>query len=373
MILQKNEFLLHIYNEWEIYYKSEKKLKLKELKKEIKKRRYLNMKIKDNEAYPKKRKPKISLIITVYNQEKYLKYVYFCIQEQELKDIEIIFVDDASTDNSYKIIQSLMKNDKRIIYIKNKINKGAFYSRNEGILLSKGKYILIYDPDDLLLNNILIKAYEIAGYYNLDILQFYVIKGSYDKNRIWKKNKYKSGILNSKEIKNVFLFSVSRTLWDKLIKREVFIKSMNFMREEFLKEKYIIHSDDTIFWGIVCSSLSYGFLEQIGYFYNFDNSESIVHHYFDTKIINLIFHSLFSTLKYYYFQTKYNELEKYYVCYQFFYEKVYKTHLNMTDYLTDGFDYIIDVLSNYIKCSFFKKEEINNFINFKKLTNNSVI
>ena len=367
MILQKNDLLLYIYNEWKIFYKREKKLKLKELRKDIKNSKYLKNKFIYNKVPPKQRKPKISIIITVYNQENYLKYAYFCIQEQKMKDLEIIFVDDASTDTSSKIIHSLMKNDKRIIYIKNKINKGAFYSRNEGILLSKGKYILIHDPDDLLLNNILKKVYELAEYYSLDILQFYVLRGSYDKNKLWKNNKYKSGILYSEEVKNVFFFSVSRTLWDKLIKREVFIKSINFMRLEFLKEKYIIHNDDTIFWGIICSSITYGFLEQIGYFYNFENPESSVHHYFDIKNINLIFHSLFSTLKYYYFQTKENELEKKYVCYKFFYEKVYKTHQKMTDYLTDGFDYIIDVLNNYIKCSFFNIEQINNIINFKKL------
>ena len=55
---------------------------------------------------------------------------------------------------------------------------------------------------------------------------------------------------------------------------------------------------------------------------------------------NLIFRSLFSTLKYYYFQTKENKLEKNYVCYKFFDEKIYQTHRNMTIYLTDGFDYI---------------------------------
>ena len=211
------------------------------------------------------------------------------------------------------------------------------------------------------------KAYKTAEYYKLDILQFYVIRGSYDKNKIWKRNKYKSGILYSQQVKNVFFFSVTRTLWDKLIKREIFIKSINFMRKKFLKEKYIIHSDDTVFWGIISSANSYGFLEQIGYFYNFENPESTVHHYFDKKIINLIFHSLFSTLKYYYFQTKENELEKNYVCYKFFYEKIYKTHKNMTDYLTDGFEYIIDVLNKYINCDFFNKEQINNFIDFRKL------
>jgi glycosyltransferase involved in cell wall biosynthesis len=367
IILQKKEFLLYICNEWKIYYKNETTLKMNKLRIEIKNYKYSKINIKGKKDYTKKRNPKVSLIITIYNQENFLKYSYSYIQKQEMKDIEIIFVDDASSDNSSKLIYSLMKNDKRIIYIKNKTNKGAFHSRNEGILLSKGKYILIHDPDDLLLNNILIKSYEIAEYYNLDILQFYVIRGSFDKNKIWKRNKYKSGILYSEEVKNVFFFSVTRTLWDKLIKREIFVKSINSMSEEFRKEKYIVHSDDTIFWGIISSTNSYGFLEQIGYFYNFENPESIVHHYFDINMINLIFRSLFSTLKYYYFQTKENKLEKNYVCYKFFDEKIYKTHRNMTIYLTDGFDYIIDVLEKYINCCFFNKEQINKFIDFKKL------
>ena len=365
--LQKKEFLLHICNEWKIYYKNETTLNLNKLRMDIKKYKYSKINIKFKKDYIKKKNPKVSLIITIYNQENFLKYAYFYIQKQELKDIEIIFVDDASSDNSSKLIYSLMKNDKRIIYIKNKTNKGAFHSRNEGILLSKGKYILIHDPDDLLLNNILIKSYEIAEYYNLDILQFYVIRGSFDKNKIWKRNKYKSGLLYSEEVKNVFFFSVTRTLWDKLIKREIFVKSINSMSKEFQKEKYIVHSDDTIFWGIICSTNSYGFLEQIGYFYNFENPESIVHHYFDINMINLIFRSLFSTLKYYYFQTKENKIEKNYVCYKYFDEKIYKTHRNMTIYLTDGFDYIIDVLDKYINCCFFNEEQINKFIDFKKL------
>jgi glycosyltransferase involved in cell wall biosynthesis len=190
-----------------------------------------------------------------------------------------------------------MKKDKRIIYIQNKINKNAFYSRNRGVLFAKGEYILIIDPDDLLLNNILIKCYEMSKYFNLDILQYFSIRGSYEKNMIWFWNKYKSGILYSEKVKNVFFYSISRTLWDKLIKREVFIKGINFMKKEFQKETYFVHSDDTIFWGIINSAKSYGFLEQIGYFYNNDNPVSIIHHYYDPAFINIIFHSLFATLK----------------------------------------------------------------------------
>ena len=177
------------------------------------------------------------------------------------------------------------------------------------------------DPDDLILNNILIKAYKTSKYYDLDILQYYVFRGSHINNTIWKRNKYKSGILINKEIKDVFFYSVTRTLWDKLIKREVFIKGINFMKKQFQREKYLVHSDDTIFWGIVNSAKSYGFLEQIGYFYNSNNPTSTIHLYFNPYFIDDIFHSLFATLKYYYFQTEENEIEKNFVGYKFFNEK----------------------------------------------------
>ena len=64
-----------------------------------------------------------------------------------MKDIEIIFVVDASTDNSAKRVKELMKKDKRIRYLKNDINRRAFYSRNYGILNSRGEYILVIYPD----------------------------------------------------------------------------------------------------------------------------------------------------------------------------------------------------------------------------------
>ena len=73
---------------------------------------------------------------------------------QSLKEIEIIFIDDASEDNSFSIIKELMKKDKRIVCLKNIKNRGQFYSRNKGILFSRGEYVLIIDPDDLLLNDI---------------------------------------------------------------------------------------------------------------------------------------------------------------------------------------------------------------------------
>ena len=358
--------MIYLYHRENKYYNNEK-LMMKKVRKEIKNHKYCKIKIKKLKYFVKRRNPKISLIITIYNQKNFLIYSYFYILKQKMSEIEIIFIDDSSTDGSSKIIYYFMKFDKRIIYVRNKINKGTFFSRNEGILLSKGRYILAIDPDDLLLNNILVKAYKFAENYNLDILQYYVVRGSYYKNKIWIGNKYKSGILNSKEVKNVFYYSITRTLWDKLIKRIVFIKGINFMGKIFLREKYIVHNDDTIFWGIINSASKYGFLEQIGYFYNTQNPKSIIHHYFDTDIINPIFHSLFATLKFYYYKTKENMTEKNFVNFKFFNDKIYNLYQNMTDYLTNEFDYIIEVLNLYINCHLFNKSQIFIFNNFKNL------
>ena len=134
-------------------------------------------------------------MITLYNQKNYIKNVYSSIQKQELKDIEIIFVDDASIDNSSMIIDELMERDKRIIYLKNDINRLAFYSRNKGVLESKGEYILVIDPDDLLVNNILLKAYETAKEFNLDIVQFYMMIGTFNDSMVLDILKYRNGIL----------------------------------------------------------------------------------------------------------------------------------------------------------------------------------
>ena len=69
--------------------------------------------------------------------------------------------------------------------MKNIINKGQYYSRYKGTLSAKGKYVIIIDPDDLLLNDILNKAYTLANQYSLDIVHFYHIKGNFTESNIF--------------------------------------------------------------------------------------------------------------------------------------------------------------------------------------------
>jgi len=218
--------------------------------------------------FEKRENPKISLVITLHNHEKNIKSLYASIQKQKLKDLEIIFVDDFSEDNTSSLITKLMNIDKRIVYLKNDKNKGAFYSRNRGIISSKGEYLICLDADDLLLNDILIKAFETAKLYNLDIVQFYALTGSYKSPKLWKALKGKGGILkNNSEIRANFYNCISRNLWDKLVRTSIFKESVHFMKKEFCDQLYYINNDDTAFFGLLHIVRTYGFLEQIGYFY----------------------------------------------------------------------------------------------------------
>ena len=114
--------------------------------------------------------PKISIISAVYNRGKYIKRFLRSIQNQLFNEIEIIFVDDFSTDNSVQIIEKFQKEDERIILIKHNKNKGTLISRNDGILKSKGEYLIFPDPDDILSNDILKYCYNESHRNNYDIL-----------------------------------------------------------------------------------------------------------------------------------------------------------------------------------------------------------
>ena len=95
---------------------------------------------------------KVSVIVPVYNVEKYLVKCLDSIINQTYKDIEIILVDDGSTDNSGKICDKYALKDERIYVIHNS-NSGVSYARNCGINKAKGKYILFIDSDDFIDKN----------------------------------------------------------------------------------------------------------------------------------------------------------------------------------------------------------------------------
>lgn len=113
--------------------------------------------------------PKISIIVPVYNVEKYLEKCLKSLINQTLKEIEIILINDGSTDNSKYIIEKYLKKDKRIILF-DKENGGQASARNFGIKKANGEFILFIDSDDFVSTDICKKLYDKALKENSDIV-----------------------------------------------------------------------------------------------------------------------------------------------------------------------------------------------------------
>lgn len=118
--------------------------------------------------------PKVSVIIPVYNVEKYLPQCLDSVVKQTLKEIEIICVDDGSTDNSLEILKEYAAKDNRITVIAQK-NLHAGVARNAGLAIAKGEYLSFLDSDDFFELNMLEETYNIAEKEKTEIV-FYQYK-----------------------------------------------------------------------------------------------------------------------------------------------------------------------------------------------------
>ena len=115
--------------------------------------------------------PLVSVIMPVYNTEAYVHEALTSIRDQSLKEIEIICIDDGSSDGSLAILLKNAEQDARISVYTQK-NSGQGTARNEGILEARGHYIYFMDSDDLLEPSALASLYERASANDLDILCF---------------------------------------------------------------------------------------------------------------------------------------------------------------------------------------------------------
>ncbi len=150
------------------------------------------------------RKLKISVVIPMYNCEKYILSAIKSIQYQNISDIEILLIDDNSTDNTISLVEKIQKEDNRIKIIKNQKNMGILYSRSIGVLSSKGKYLFTLDNDDMFLNNdIFYTTLKLGENGDFDIIEFKAIS-----NRIRNKDLLNNKIKDSKfsHHKSIILF-----------------------------------------------------------------------------------------------------------------------------------------------------------------------
>lgn len=118
---------------------------------------------------------KVSIIVTIYNVEKYLRECLNSLERQTFKDIEVILVNDGSTDNSMNIAREYCNNNEHYSLI-NRENGGLSAARNTGIDLAHGEYIYFLDGDDYVAEDAIEKLYKKSKEENLDQLRFTAYK-----------------------------------------------------------------------------------------------------------------------------------------------------------------------------------------------------
>ena len=168
---------------------------------------------------------KISIIIPVFNAQKHIHRCLDSLTNQTFKDIEIICVNDGSTDSTSKILEDYAKKDNRI-KILNRKNSGAAISRNEGYKLAQGEYIQFLDADDFFESNMLEEMYNLAIENNADVAVCDHHRYDEIKNEVqdietpFQRNIKTNQVLSAKDYPDDILSTTFLAAWTKLIKKE---------------------------------------------------------------------------------------------------------------------------------------------------------
>lgn len=224
---------------------------------------------------------KVSVIVPVYNVEKYLSRCLDSIVSQSFEEIEIICVNDGSTDNSPKILEAYKNFDPRIKIV-NKQNGGLSSARNAGLEVCSGEYILFVDSDDLLSTNAIERLCEVADKKEADVVAFPYIQGTSDINigqmiahPIYKNESVFSAETATEEIYKNTLGST----WCKMYKASLIKGKIKFLEQLF---------EDIPFWAeVFVSAKRITYLLEPLYFYRLNRQGQIMN-FDDERVLDII-------------------------------------------------------------------------------------
>lgn len=310
----------------------------------------------NNKEYNKKN-PYVSVIVPIYNVEKYINKCLDSLVNQTLKNIEIILIDDGSKDKSGEILDNYSKKYKNII-VKHIENGGVSNARNIGISLAKGKYIGFIDSDDYIELDMFEKMYNSALKYDSDIVaaDVDIVYPNYNKE-------ISSGIVNctkkDKETKNNILINSYAVIWNKIYKKSL-IEGIKF------KDKCNFSEDVEFLYKVL--PLAYTFSAVNKPLYHYVQREGSLTYVYDKKLYQLIenFDGLVSIYKKDKKYRKYSEeLEYSYVRYLYgtFVKRLAKT--NDKNEFENGVNIVIEKVNNVYPN--YKKNKYIKRIGFKNL------
>lgn len=230
-----------------------------------------------SEAEEKDQGGKVSIIIPVYNTEKYLDECLLSAENQTYENIEMICVNDGSKDNSLKILNEHAKKDKRIKIIDQE-NRGLSGARNAGMKAASGEFIYFLDSDDLLLPYAMEKSVELLQKHSADVLNFDVDGVKYDEKVDLSKYFYDDDLFSTRVCKlkkgqNPFKLFKTRTItvWSFVYRRSFLVDNNVWFKEE------IRVNEDILFTFLVKSCLKKMVKDKnIGYLYRYNRPNSIM-------------------------------------------------------------------------------------------------
>ena len=246
--------------------------------------------------------PKVSVIVPVYNVEKYLKKCLDSLVAQTLDDIEIIIVNDGSTDDSEKIIKEYETKYDNITYLK-KENGGLSDARNFGLKYAKGEYVAFLDSDDFVENSIYKEMYEKAISETADYVEcdFY---WAFPNNNDYKL-KTDTGVRYTNKYE---MFTYARVVaWNKLIKREI-------IKNAF--PKGLKYEDIEFFYKLIPNIKKFAFVEKPLIYY-VQRSESLVNK--QDYRVGQVFNVLDNVIEYYKKNSLYDEYKE---CIEYTYARI---------------------------------------------------
>ena len=221
--------------------------------------------------------PLISVVISLYNDEKYINATLKSVQNQKMKDFEIILVDDYSTDNSVKYVEEVQKKDPRIVLIQNKKNMGILYSKSIGVLKARGKYIFPLDDDDMIIiDDLFDYIYEEIEKGKYDIVEFSWINSN--KYELAQSSFYRKPfcahsfdkVIYQPQLRQRFnrnekgrLHLPDRFIWGKIISKELYKKAIEAFGED-LELKITAHEDTIIQFMLFKYGKSFKKIRKIG-------------------------------------------------------------------------------------------------------------
>lgn len=218
---------------------------------------------------------KISIIVPVYNVQDYLKDCIESLVHQTLEDIEIICVDDASTDRSLKILEDYAQKDSRIRIIACSKNQSANITRKRGVESANGEYLMFVDADDTLALEACAELYDQMKEKNVDIIQFgteVVNCGNLPQARIASNQRmvapYLDQLCGEEVFKGCFIDKKYRfQLWNKIYKTSIVKKAYSYVEEASMPKA----QDKYAFFLISYFAQSYLGIKNVYYYYHFGN------------------------------------------------------------------------------------------------------